>query len=232
MKGIMDMWHLLVVEDEPDIARVLEKGLVYKGFGVTVARSGEAALSKIREGRPDLILLDVMLPDIDGFELCRRIRAMGHTSLPILMLTARDAQADKIAGLDCGADDYITKPFDFEELLARIRAALRRVGEQSSSPSKLEVADVLIDPATRQVWRGGDPLELTVREYELLELLVRNAGQVLTKGQIFEHVWGDDNDVGWEVVKVYINLLRAKLNAGGKADLIHTVRGIGYMFMS
>jgi two-component system, OmpR family, response regulator MprA len=232
MKGIMDMWHLLVVEDEPDIARVLEKGLTYKGFGVTVARSGEAALSQLREGRPDLILLDVMLPDLDGFELCRRIRAMGHTSLPILMLTARDAQADKIAGLDCGADDYITKPFDFEELLARIRAALRRVGEQSLSPSKLEVADVLIDPVTRQVWRGGDPLELTVREYELLELLVRNAGLVLTKGQIFDQVWGDDNDVGWEVVKVYVNLLRAKLNAGGKADLIHTVRGIGYMFMS
>jgi two-component system, OmpR family, response regulator MprA len=175
--------------------------------------------------------LDVMLPDIDGFELCRRIRAMGYPSLPILMLTARDTQADKIAGLDCGADDYITKPFDFEELLARIRAALPRVGEQALSPSKLEVADVLIDPAARQVWRGGDQLELTVREYELLELLARNAGQVLTKGQIFEQVWGDDNDVGWEVVKVYVNLLRAKLNAGGKADLIHTVRGIGYMLM-
>src|SRR5579883_2667721 len=230
MKGMMKMWHLLVVEDEPDIARVLERGLVYKGFAVTVARSGEMALSHL-EALPDLVLLDVMLPDIDGFELCRRIRAMGHATLPILMLTAKDAQADKIAGLDCGADDYITKPFDFEELLARIRAALRRVREQSSSLSKIEVADVLIDPTTRQVWRGSDLLELTVREYDLLELLARNAGQVLTKGQIFEQVWGDDNDIGWEVVKVYVNLLRSKLNAGGKVDLIHTVRGIGYMLM-
>ena len=227
----MKTWQLLVVEDEPDIARVLEKGLVYKGFGVTVARSGEMALSHLREARPNLVLLDVMLPDIDGFELCHRIRAMGYTSLPILMLTAKDAQADKIAGLDCGADDYITKPFDFEELLARIRAARRRVGEEASSPSKLEVADVLIDPTTRQVWRGGDLLELTVREYDLLELLARNAGQVLTKGQIFEQVWGGDNNVGWEVVKVYVNLLRTKLNACGKADLIHTVRGVGYMLM-
>ncbi len=195
-----------------------------------MARSGEMALSHL-EALPDLVLLDVMLPDIDGFELCRRIRAMGHATLPILMLTAKDAQADKIAGLDCGADDYITKPFDFEELLARIRAALRRVREQSSSLSKIEVADVLIDPTTRQVWRGSDLLELTVREYDLLELLARNAGQVLTKGQIFEQVWGDDNDIGWEVVKVYVNLLRAKLNAGGRTDPIHTVRGIGYMFM-
>lgn len=225
------MWHLLVVEDEPDIAHVLEKGLAYKGFGVTVARSGEAALRELRETLPDLIILDVMLPDIDGFELCRRIRAMGHVSLPILMLTAKDTQADKIAGLDCGADDYITKPFDFEELLARIRAGLRRAGELSSSPSKIAVADVLIDVATRQVWRGGVLLELTAREYELLEILARHAGQVLSKGQIFEQVWGLDNDAGWEVVKVYVNLLRAKLNAGGKADLIQTIHGIGYMLL-
>ena len=226
------MWHLLVVEDEPDIAHVLEKGLTYKGFGVTVARSGEAALREMREALPDLIILDVMLPDIGGFEVCRRIRAMGYASLPIFMLTAKDTQADKIAGLDCGADDYITKPFDFEELLARIRAGLRRTGELWSSPAKIEVADVLIDPTTRQVWRRGVLLELTAREYELLEILARNAGQVLTKGQIFEQVWGFDNDVGWEVVKVYVNLLRTKLNAGGKADLIQTVRSIGYMLTS
>lgn len=224
------MWHLMVVEDDANISRVLERGLTYKGFGVRVARSGQAALSKIQESLPDLIILDVMLPDIGGFEICSRIRALGYASLPILMLTARDAQADKIAGLDCGADDYITKPFDFEELLARIRVALRRVKEQSP-PLKIEVADVLIDLAKRQVWRGDIQLELTAREYRLLEILARNAGQVLTKGQIFEQVWGYDTDVGWEVVKVYVNLLRAKLNISGRTDLIQTVRGIGYMLL-
>ncbi len=226
------MKQILVVEDDVDVAYTLRCGLAFKGFAVQVATSGEAALEQIRLCPQDLVLLDVMLPDMDGFEVCRRLRHLNEQTLPfpIVMLSARDAVRDKIAGLDSGADDYITKPFDFEELLAHIRAVLRRVRGAAQSTRNLVAGDVMLDTQARQAWRDGQLLELTKREYDLLELLVRNAGHVLTKGCIFERVWGDDSEAGLEVIKVYMNYLRTKLNAGGKPDLIHAVRGIGYVF--
>lgn len=222
------MKHILVVEDEPQIAHVLKRGLTYKGFEVAVVTSGKAALENIQNSPHDLVVLDVILPDIDGFEVCHRLRSMEYTSLPILMLTARDGVKDKIAGLDSGADDYITKPFDFEELLARIRAGLRRARARTQPTRRIKVGDLHLDTESRQVWRDGHPLELTRREYDLLELLAQNAGRVLTKGRIFERVWGYDNEAGQEVIKVYINYLRAKINIEDKPDLIHAVRGVGY----
>jgi two-component system response regulator MprA len=224
--------QILVVEDEKDLASALRRGLTYRGFAVQVATSGQAALEQIRRSPQDLILLDVMLPDMDGFEVCRRLRRMNEQAFPfpIVMLTARNAVRDKITGLDSGADDYVTKPFDFEELVAHIRAGLRRVKGKPRSMRNIIAGSVVLDTQARQAWRDGQLLELTKREYDLLELLVRNAGHVLTKGCIFERVWGYDSEVGMEVIKVYINYLRAKLNAGGKPDLIHAVRGVGYVF--
>lgn len=223
------MKRILVVEDEPQIRHFLKRGLTYKGFDVVVAESGEAALEKIHETAPEMVILDILLPGIDGIEVCRRLRGMGNTKLPVLMLTARDEMTDKIAGLDSGADDYVTKPFNFDELVARMRAVLRRVASEAQQAKRIEVGDLLIDTAAREVWRGDDQIELTKREYDLLKLLSHNAGQVLTKAQIFERVWGYDNEAGLEVIKVYMNYLRAKLNAGGKPDLIRAVRGVGYV---
>jgi|SwirhisoilCB2_FD_contig_41_16525062_length_852_multi_3_in_0_out_0_1 two-component system response regulator MprA len=225
----MNMPKILVVDDEPQINDFLRRGLTYKGFEVAAVLNGEEALNSARDYPPDLVVLDIMLPDMTGYEVCRRLRASGDRNLPILMLTARDALADKISGLDCGADDYITKPFAFEELLARIRANLRRVEHQNRPNRKLEVGDLVIDPAIREVRRGDRLVELTSREFDLLELLTRHQGQVLTKEIIFERIWGYDNESGIEVIKVYINYLRSKLNAGGKPDMIHSVRGIGYI---
>ncbi len=222
------MKRLLVVEDEPQILEFLRRGLVYKGFEVHIASCGSEALEHAQECSPGLVVLDVMLPDIDGFEVCRRLRRRGDVRLPILMLTARDQITDKVAGLDCGADDYITKPFDFEELVARIRAAFRRLDSLPRLSAKIQVGDLLLDVTSRQAWRGGCLLNLTKREYDLLELLAEHRGQVLTKSQIFERVWGYDNEAGLEVIKVYINYLRTKLNVEQKPDLIHAVRGIGY----
>ncbi len=222
------MKRLLVVEDEPQILRFLRRGLTYRGFEVHTACSGHEALEYAQECLPDLIVLDVLLPDIDGFEVCRRLRRNGEIGLPILMLTARDEVTDKIAGLDSGADDYITKPFDFDELLARIRAAFRRREGIPRLTARIQVGDLLLDVTTRQAWRDDHLLNLTKREYDLLELLAEHKGQVLTKSQIFERVWGYDNEAGLEVIKVYINYLRTKLNGENKPDLIHAVRGIGY----
>jgi two-component system response regulator MprA len=157
------------------------------------------------------------------------LRAEGKETLPVLMLTAKDDLSDKINGLDSGADDYITKPFDFEELLARIRAGLRRVETTAQSHQELRVGDLVLDTAAREVWRGDRLIELTAREYNLLELLVRHSGQVLTKEIIFERIWGYDNEAGLDIIKVYINSLRSKLNVGDKPDIIHTVRGVGYV---
>src|SRR5947207_15758918 len=183
------MKRILVVEDEPQITQFLKRGLSYKGFEVMVASRGEQALHATWEYSPDLVVLDIMLPDIDGCEVCRRIRANGNTTLPILMLTAKDDVSDKIVGLDSGADDYITKPFVFEVLLARIRAGLRRVEVKTHLAKEIKVGDLVIDTAGRQAWRDGRLLELTMREYDLLELLVQHTGQVLTKEIIFERIW-------------------------------------------
>jgi two-component system response regulator MprA len=184
---------------------------------------------KMKSGAPDLVLLDVALPDIDGFEVCRYLRKMKKRPFPIFMLSARNAVTDKIKGLDSGADDYITKPFDIEELLARVRAGMRRVGELTHQTERITVGDLVLDTTARQAWRAGELLELTKKEYSLLELLAKNAGQVLTRGCIFDHVWGWESEASWEVIKVYINYLRTKLNAGGKPNLIHAIRGIGYV---
>ena len=220
---------ILTVEDEPEVARVLTRGLRQEGFEVMTARNGNEALMKMKSGAPDLVLLDVALPDIDGFEVCRYLRKMKKRPFPIFMLSARNAVTDKIKGLDSGADDYITKPFDIEELLARVRAGMRRVGELTHQTERITVGDLVLDTTARQAWRAGELLELTKKEYSLLELLAKNAGQVLTRGCIFDHVWGWESEASWEVIKVYINYLRTKLNAGGKPNLIHAIRGIGYV---
>lgn len=221
--------QILIVEDEQPILQFLQRGLTYKGFDVLTATTGEEVLSLVSVYGPDLVLLDILLPDLSGIEICRAIRLTGRSSLPILMLTAKDERTDKILGLESGADDYITKPFDFEELVARIRAALRRVERVERFSEPIEVGDLVIDPAEQRVWRAGETITLTRREYELLELLAQNAGHVLTKGRIFERIWGYDNEAGFDVIKVYINTLRTKLNVGGKADLLQVVRGVGYL---
>lgn len=228
------MKRILIVDDELQIISFLRRGLAYKGFEVLSAQTGEQALETACLKPPDLVVLDVMLPDLSGCEVCRRLRAGGDTNLPVLMLTARDSLPDKVAGLDSGADDYLTKPFAFDELLARIRAGLRRSEAiiNKRHTNVLEVADLKLDLAARQVWRAGKVIELTAREYDLLELLVTHSGQVLTKEIIFERTWGYSNEAGLEVIKVYINYLRAKLNAANPTELIHTVRGIGYIFKS
>lgn len=219
------MAKILVVEDEPDILDFIKRGLALKGYKVAVAGTGEGALDTAREFSPDLVILDLMLPGIDGVEVCRLLR--GQSDVAILMLTARDSVADKVDGLEAGADDYITKPFIFEELLARVRSVLRRkVGE---GQNVIAIGDLTIRPSSREVERAGRSIRLTAREYELLELLARNAGTVLSKETIFEKVWGFDFEVESDAIKVYISYLRKKLNAGGESDLIHAIRGVGYM---
>lgn len=220
------MTRILVVEDEINIADVIRRGLVYKGYEVDVAHSGEDALRLARDNLPDLVILDLMLPDMDGVEVCKRMRAADD--VPIIMLTARDAVADKVGGLEAGADDYMTKPFEFDELIARVNAALRR-RQSSGAREEFKVADLLVRPASREVTRGGRAIELTNREFELLEYLARHAGQVVTKETLFERVWGYDFDVESDAIKVYVSYLRKKLNANDEPDLIHAIRGVGYV---
>ena len=219
------MARVLVVEDEPNIADFIRRGLIYNGYEVQVAYTGEQALDMSREQVPDLVILDVILPGINGVEVCRRLRAAGQ--VPIIMLTARDAVTDKVEGLEAGADDYLTKPFAFEELLARVRVALRRKATVESGP--IRVGDLVVDLASHDVVRGDRSISLTAREFELLEFLARHAGHVLTKEKILETVWGYEADMGSDPLKVYIRYLRQKLNAGGESDLIRSVRGVGYM---
>jgi DNA-binding response OmpR family regulator len=223
------MKHLLVVAHDPGMIRLLKGELTSRGYRLTLAINGEEVLQGLHIFRPDLVVIDAALPDRDGIEVCRRLRQTGDWLLPILLVSPSDQVTDKVAALDSGADDFITRPFDCEELAARIRAALRRVESASYCPQKVEVGDLVLDATTKQVWRSGEPVPLTRREYELLGLLALNAGRVLTRGCIFERVWGCESDAGWEVIKVYVNYVRAKLNAGGKPNLIHAVRGVGYM---
>jgi len=218
------MTHILVVEDEKGIADFVRRGLILTGYEVDVAYDGEAALSLARERMPDLVILDLMLPGIDGVEICRRLRAA--SDVPVIVLTARDSVADKVQGLDAGADDYLTKPFAFDELLARVRAALRR---RAPSPDILTAGDLVIRPASREVERAGRRIELTTREYDLLEYLARNAGRVVDKQAIFEKVWGYDFEGESDTIKVYVSYLRRKLNGPGERDLIRAVRGVGYI---
>jgi len=217
--------HLLVVEDDPRIAGFIAKGLEESGYSVAVAGDGEDGFYDARLNNYDLIVLDVMLPTIDGIEVTRRLRAAGKTT-PILMLTARDAEADKIRGLDVGADDYLTKPFSFGEFLARVRALLRR--ETLSRASVLSVADLQLDTAARRVQRAGREVALSAREYALLEYLMYNAGRVLTREQLAEGVWSEGEGES-NVIDVYVRYLRQKLEAPfAGPPLLHTVRGVGY----
>jgi two-component system, OmpR family, response regulator MprA len=219
--------RILVIEDESDIADFIRRGLILKGYEVETAPDGETGLGIAHERMPDLVILDLMLPGIDGIEVCRRLRAAGD--VPVIMLTARDSVKDKVEGLESGADDYITKPFSFDELLARVRAALRR---KTQEDELIQVGDLTIRPASREVQRRGRNIELTVREYDLLDLLARNANRVVDKQTIFEKVWGYDFEIESDVIKVYVRYLRKKVNAEGEPDLIHAVRGIGYMLKS
>jgi DNA-binding response OmpR family regulator len=222
------MSRVLVIEDDPGIADVIRRGLIYQEFQVDVAHTGSQGLEAARDNLPDVVILDLMLPDMDGVEVCKRLRAADE--VPIIMLTARDATSDKVEGLGAGADDYMTKPFEFEELIARIRAALRRRDSAKSAGAEvIKVADLTVKPLSREVERAGRPVNLTAREFELLEFLARHAGQVVTKETLFEKVWGYNFDVESDAIKVYVSYLRKKLNSSGERDLIHAVRGVGYV---
>jgi two-component system, OmpR family, response regulator len=217
--------RLLVVEDESKMADLLRRGLREDGFAVDLAANGEDGSWMGTENDYDVILLDVMLPDIDGFEVCRRLRAAGRWA-PILMLTARAGVQDRVAGLDAGADDYLTKPFSFDELLARVRALLRR--GPSERPPVLSVGDLVLDPATRRVSRGDNEIDLTPKEFALLDLFLRNAGEALSRARILEHVWDFAYDGDSNVVDVYIRYLREKIDRPFGRRSIETVRGVGY----
>ena len=216
--------RILVIEDEVKITDFLRRGLSYEGYEVDIAHDGEAGLAKARDDPPDLVVLDIMLPGLDGLEVCRRLRA--GSDVPILMLTAKDAVPDRVAGLDSGADDYLVKPFAFDELLARIRALLRR---RQPAEQVLRFADLTLNQATRRVTRGERQIELTAKEYDVLELFMRHPRQVLTRDIIYERIWGYDFGGESNIIEVYVRYLRAKLEAGGEPRLIHTVRGVGYV---
>ena len=217
--------RILIIEDDEGIVRVLRRALVYEGYQVETAMDGENGLHLAREHHPDLVILDLMLPGINGIEVCQRLRASGN--IPILMLTAKDAVNDRVQGLDAGADDYMTKPFDLDELLARLRALLRRT--QLERAPVISFADLVLDTSTRQATRHGRTIALTAKEYDLLELFMRHPRQVLTREMIFDRVWGYDFGGESNVLDVYIRYLRQKLETDEDSRLIHTVRGVGYV---
>jgi two-component system, OmpR family, response regulator MprA len=222
----MSPMKILVVDDERAVRDSLRRALELQGYQVELAVDGAEALAQLEaNGQPDAILLDILMPGIDGLEVCRRIRRSGN-AVPVLMLTARDAVGDRVSGLDAGADDYVVKPFALEELLARVRALLRRASP--TGDGILRFADIELDTGTREVRRGGDTIELTRTEFNLLELFLLNPRQVLTRSIIFERVWGYDFGFASNSLDVYIGYLRRKTEAGGKPRLIHTVRGVGY----
>ena len=219
------MTKILVIEDDPNVADFVRRGLLRSGFDVEVAETGYQGLEAAQSGNPDLVVLDLMLPDIDGIDVCRELRASGDFG--IVILTARGVVGERVRGLEAGADDYLPKPFAFEELVARIKAVIRRrfpVGE-----GVIRIRDLEIDVERRQVRRGDRPVDLTTREFDLLKLLAQHAGRPLRRESIIERVWGYGYEGETDPVKVYISFLRRKLNAGGESDLIHSVRGFGYV---
>ncbi|MEV0614497.1 response regulator transcription factor [Nonomuraea sp. NPDC050404] len=220
--------RLLIVEDDPNILELLAASLRFAGFDVTTAKSGLDAVAAVQRHRPDLVVLDVMLPDLDGFEIVRRMRGGGlHT--PVVFLTARDETEDKIRGLTLGGDDYVTKPFSLEEVVARIHAVLRRTaGEPQAAPPRLTFADIELDEESHEVWRGGNAVALSPTEFKLLRYFMTNAGRVLSKPQILDHVWDYDfrGEVG--IVESYVSVLRRKID-NRSPRLIHTLRGVGYV---
>lgn len=227
--------RILLVEDEPAISGFVRRGLIFEGYEVRVVADGREALEAIRDTPPDLLILDLMLPNVNGIDVTRRIRAAESTDssnrLPILMLTARDSVADRVAGLDAGADDYLVKPFDFDELVARVRALLRRT--QSAAPVQtndiLQFDDIVLDLTSRTLTRDNDQIELTPREFDLLALFLRHPNQVLTRSTLMQRVWGDDFYGESNVLEVVIGNLRRALEAGDHQRVIQTVRGVGYV---
>jgi two-component system response regulator MprA len=217
--------RVLVIEDEERILDFLRRGLTYEGYRVDTAADGPTGLGLARETPPDVVILDWMLPGLDGLEVCRRLRAAGD--VPILMLTAKEAVSDRVQGLDAGADDYLVKPFEFDELLARIRALLRRAHPEAADV--LVFGDLRLDTGTHQAFRGERQVDLTAKEYELLELFLRNPRQVLTREVIFDRVWGYDFGGESNIIEVYVRYLRQKTEAGGEPRVLHTVRGVGYV---
>ena len=215
--------RILLVDDDPHLVPLIQRGLAYEGFEVYTAMDGEAALDAARTHQPHIVLLDIAMPGPDGFEVCRRLRL--HDDIPIIMLTARDEVTDKVNALNLGADDYLPKPFAFDELLARIRAVLRRY---KAGGEPFVYADLELNQATREVWRAGNLVELTSQEYKLLLLFMRHPRQVLSREQILERIWGYTSEIDTHVLEVYIGHLRQKLEAQGGSRLIHTMRGFGY----
>jgi len=218
--------RILLVEDDSRIARFVAKGLREQAYAVDVVANGEGALEQVSVNTYDLVILDVMIPPPDGFEVCRRLRKSG-VRVPILMLTARDTTDDRVRGLDTGADDYLTKPFEFRELLARLRALLRRSGELR--PSRIEIEDLVLDTAAQTAARAGKQIPLTTKEYAMLEYLARSAGRVVGREEISEHVWDETFDPFTNTIEVYVNRLRHKIDEHAAKPLIHTRRGAGYM---
>jgi two-component system response regulator MprA len=225
MTGVGRDPRVLVVEDDDEIAQVLQRSLRLDGYDVRIAGDGEAALDQAAAYNPDLVILDLGLPPLDGIEVARRLRAADD--VPILMLTARDAVEARVEGLDSGADDYLVKPFERQELLARLRALLRRRPPRGSA--SLVVADLSLNPDTHEVMRGDRPVELTQREFELLEYLMRNERIVVPRQRLLEEVWGYDPFATTNTIEVFVSNLRRKLEAGGEARLLHTIRGAGYV---
>ncbi len=220
--------RVLVVDDETNLAELVSMALRYEGWDVAVAHTGSAAVAAAKERHPDAIVLDIMLPDFDGLEVMRRVRAF-QPDVPVLFLTARDAVEDRITGLTAGGDDYVTKPFSLEELVARLRALMRRAGaRQAQSSSVLVVGDLTLDEDSHEVTRGGEEISLTATEFELLRYLMRNPRRVLSKAQILDRVWNYDFGGQANVVELYISYLRKKIDAG-RAPMIHTMRGAGYV---
>ena len=217
--------RVLVIEDEDRILDFLRRGLTYEGYRVETAADGPTGMALARETPPDVVILDWMLPGLDGLEVCRRLRAAGD--VPILMLTAKEAVSDRVQGLDAGADDYLVKPFEFDELLARIRALLRRAHPEAAGV--LVFGDLRLDTGTHQAFRGERQVDLTAKEYELLELFLRNPRQVLTREVIFDRVWGYDFGGESNIIEVYVRYLRQKTEAGSEPRVLHTVRGVGYV---
>ncbi len=217
---------VLVAEDDRAVRDAIERALTFEGYDVITARDGAEALQRVLNDRPELLILDVMMPLVDGFETCRRLRASGNP-IPVLMLTARTEVTDRVEGLDAGADDYLAKPFALEELLARMRALLRR--STSIAGESYRVGDLTLDPDARLVARDGVEISLTKTEFDLLELLVENAGVVMSRDKIYEHIWGYDFETTSNSLDVYIGYLRRKTEANGRTRVVHTVRGVGYV---
>lgn len=218
--------RILIIEDDPSIGKMLRRSLLLEKYEVELATTGYDGLDAFNRNRPDLVILDLMLPGIDGIEVCRRLREV--SSLPILMLTAKAEIEDRVLGLDSGADDYVIKPFDIDEVLARVRALLRRV-ETPTPPSTLQFADLVVDTAARSAHRGAREIDLTAREFDILELFLRHPNQVLTRAQIYDDIWSYDFGGESNIIEVYVRYLRTKLEAAGEPRLIHTKRGAGYI---